>query len=121
MQDLDELIKELKSIRSSEVSMFPCTQCGICCNSLAQSATYQELDRGDGTCLHFNEQNGLCSIYETRPLLCRIDDMYEGFFAKEMSKMQYITANIMLCYQAQAAHGVPMDNRIKVINTVSGD
>ena len=34
-----------------------------------------ELDRWDGVCRYL--QNNLCSIYEHRPLVCRIDENYE--------------------------------------------
>jgi Fe-S-cluster containining protein len=70
---------------------FPCTQCGECCrrignavsvclssNSLVlkvigQSFPYSLLD--DGSCEKFKD--GKCSIYDERPLLCRIKEIGE--------------------------------------------
>lgn len=34
---------------------FPCTACGQCCRNVHLSDQTAYLDRGDGTCLHFNE------------------------------------------------------------------
>ena len=54
--------------------MFHCDKCGICCRSLRRSPLYRELDRGDGVCRYLD--GNLCSIYATRPLLCRVDESY---------------------------------------------
>ena len=52
--------------------MFHCDKCGICCRSLRRSPLYSGLDRGDGVCRYLD--GNLCSIYATRPLLCRMDE-----------------------------------------------
>ena len=46
---------------------FNCTKCGACCR-VANPFT------GMGRCPKLTE-GGLCSIYETRPQLCRVDFM----------------------------------------------
>ncbi|PJJ30150.1 YkgJ family cysteine cluster protein [Lacrimispora celerecrescens] len=75
--------------------MFPCDKCGECCKNLNKSPVYAELDRGDGICLHLHKN--LCSIYETRPLICRIDNCYELFFKDSMTKAEFYSLNHAVC------------------------
>tara|TARA_R100000152_G_C6702757_1_gene131945 strand:+ start:108 stop:533 length:426 start_codon:yes stop_codon:yes gene_type:complete len=66
---------------------FPCTKCGLCCKQLANTLTakhslpqkLQDLisifpyrPKPDGSCPKLTE-DGLCSVYETRPIICNID------------------------------------------------
>lgn len=64
--------------------MFVCDKCGECCRHVNLSPIYQYLDHGDGVCKFLN--GNLCSIYEVRPLLCRIDESYEAFFKEKIKK-----------------------------------
>ncbi len=75
--------------------MFPCDQCGACCRNLRLSPLYAELDRGDGVCKYLS--GNLCSIYESRPLLCRVDESYEKFFKEVMSLEDYYRLNQEAC------------------------
>lgn len=75
--------------------MFICDKCGECCRNLNLSWVYHKLDRGDGVC-RFLDGN-LCSIYETRPLLCRIDESYETLFKEKMDKEDYYRLNYAIC------------------------
>ena len=65
---------------------FPCTKCGLCCKQLAntlanQHSLPQKLQdllsifpyrpKPDGSCPKLTE-DGLCSVYETRPIICNI-------------------------------------------------
>ena len=67
--------------------MFQCNKCGCCCRSLQLSPDYADLDRGDGVCIYLVDN--LCSIYDTRPLKCRVDECYEVLFKGIMSKEDY--------------------------------
>lgn len=75
--------------------MFECDKCGLCCRNLHLSPLYKELDRGDGVCVYL--VGNLCSIYEQRPLLCRIDDCYEAYFKSSMSLDEYYKLNYDVC------------------------
>ncbi|MFR1804004.1 MAG: YkgJ family cysteine cluster protein [Faecalispora jeddahensis] len=75
--------------------MFKCDCCGACCRHLNLSALYAELDRGDGTCKYLS--GNLCSIYEKRPLLCRVDESYQKFFREVMSIDTYYRLNYEAC------------------------
>ena len=75
--------------------MFECAMCGKCCQNLHYSDIYADLDRGDVVCKFL--QNNLCSIYEIRPLKCRIDDSYELIFKGKISKEVYYKLNYEVC------------------------
>ena len=74
--------------------MFKCDVCGKCCRHLDRSEIYKDLDRGDGICRYL--EDNLCSIYDDRPLLCRVDDAYYKYFQNELS----LDENYRLNYQA---------------------
>ena len=82
--------------------MFPCDQCGECCRNLQMSELYKELDRGDGVCKFLD--GNLCSIYQTRPLLCRIDESYDRFFKDSMTREEFYRANLQICSELKRKH-----------------
>lgn len=75
--------------------MFKCDKCGFCCRNLNLSSLYSELDRGDGVCKFLD--GNICSIYDERPLLCRIDESYEVFFSKKMTREEFYNLNKIMC------------------------
>lgn len=75
--------------------MFHCECCGACCRNLNKSELYAELDAGGGVCRYL--QGNLCSIYDERPLLCRIDECYEMFFKTQYSLEEYYELNYQIC------------------------
>ncbi len=75
--------------------MFKCDKCGECCRHLSKSELYRELDRGDGVCKYL--VHNLCSIYDERPLLCRVDEAYHAYFQSEMTKEEYYRLNYEGC------------------------
>lgn len=75
--------------------MFRCEQCGACCRNLNKSPIYAELDTGGGVCKYL--RGNLCSIYDSRPLLCRIDACYEVFFKTRYSLEEYYQLNYQIC------------------------
>ncbi len=42
-------------------------------------------------------QNNLCSIYEHRPLVCRIDENYELFYSDKMTLEEYYRLGMEVC------------------------
>lgn len=82
--------------------MFPCDQCGECCRNLQMSELYKELDRGDGVCKFLD--GNLCSIYQSRPLLCRIDESYDRFFKDSMTRDEFYRANLQVCSELKRKH-----------------
>lgn len=52
---------------------FLCTNCGACCLAVDQIKELKHLAKEDGRCQHLQPDNA-CEIYETRPLMCRVDE-----------------------------------------------
>lgn len=75
--------------------MFICDQCGACCRNLDKSVVYATIDSGNGICKYLD--GNLCSIYENRPLLCRIDESYEVYFKDVMTLDEYYRRNHEAC------------------------
>ena len=75
--------------------MFECDRCGGCCRSLNKNSLYAQLDRGDGVCIYLDGDQ--CSIYNDRPLICRIDECYDIFFSGIMSREDYYRVNYEAC------------------------
>lgn len=74
--------------------MFQCSQCGICCRRLPDLAPFDKLHDGDGVCRFLD--GSLCSIYDERPLLCRVDESYH-LFEYLMSYEEYLEINYTSC------------------------
>jgi Fe-S-cluster containining protein len=84
---------------------FPCTSCGACCRALPPGSS---LDRGDGTCTHYDTATALCRIYETRPLLCRVDEIYAQRFERLVPRRVYYLLQAATCAQLDARNaGLP--------------
>ncbi len=74
---------------------FVCDKCGECCRHLNLSDIYSDLDSGNGVCKYL--VGDICSIYEKRPLKCRIDDSYYEFFPDDMTIEEYYQKNYEMC------------------------
>lgn len=62
---------------------FKCSKCGLCCSHLYLFGNaYKWLDDGNGVCKYFNNELKICSIYEIRPIICRVEEGYYRFFKK---------------------------------------
>lgn len=76
---------------------FPCDSCGICCQNVHLSEETSHLDRGDGTCVNFSDSTRLCNIYESRPLICRVEDYYNEHLSHSYEWDAFIEINISIC------------------------
>lgn len=83
--------------------MFECNCCGECCRNLDKSDIYNELNRGDGVCKYLD--GNVCSIYEDRPLMCRVDECYDIFFKEHYTKEEYYKLNYEVCKKLQIKGG----------------
>lgn len=78
-------------------SNFPCNSCGKCCKRVGYSRLTQFLDRGDSTCLYFDDKTNLCSIYHDRPIVCRVDAFYDRYLSKQYTWEEFVRLNIEIC------------------------
>lgn len=91
---------------------FHCTSCGLCCQRMrALLATPQELPwmqklvdefpygtKSNGHCEQY--ENGLCLVYDKRPLLCNIERIADEVDIG-MSKDQWFELNYQGCAKLQ--------------------
>ena len=75
--------------------MFVCDKCGECCRNLHKSPVYKDLHDGDGVCRYLD--GNVCSIYEDRPLYCRINECYEIFYKDTLDYDEYLRLNYESC------------------------
>ena len=80
---------------------FPCNSCGQCCKRIANSEHLSQFDRGDGICKFLNISSNLCTIYDERPIFCRIEDYYEKYLKQKMSWEQFTQMNVDICVKFQ--------------------
>ncbi len=55
------------------------------------------LDRGDGTCRHYQQTTRQCSIYDNRPNICRVDVQFQQHYAALMSWKAFVDLNAEAC------------------------
>ncbi len=79
------------------MTAFPCTACGKCCKNVHLSPQTDYLNRGDGTCRHFDDNTKLCSIYQDRPLVCRVEEYYEKHLADLYKWNDFVKINLAIC------------------------
>ena len=84
-------------VKISARAPFPCTQCGLCCQHVYLAEETQFLDRGDGTCRHYDMAGKSCAIYEERPDICRVDRMYALRYAHKYTWDEFIALNLQVC------------------------
>lgn len=75
---------------------FICLKCSNCCKNLNKSDIYINLHSGNGVCMYL--ENNLCSIYENRPILCKVEESY-FFFQETLTKEEYFKLNYKGCYK----------------------
>lgn len=76
------------------MNKFPCTSCGACCSTIEGIAFLKEYNK-NGQCNKL--ENDKCTIYESRPLMCRIDDSYDKLFSSYMTREEFYHQNAKAC------------------------
>lgn len=89
---------------------FPCDKCGLCCRQLSKVKELAKFDRGDGTCIHFDENTLGCMIYNNRPLICNIQEAYKAIYYKQYTWEEFVQLNQKSCLILKEQFG----NQLKV-------
>lgn len=109
------------------MSKFPCDVCGSCCRSIGKVvisaiASLDEADKTgeeihpileelaefpheinpDGSCSKLN--GDICSVYETRPVICNTEAMYTKYWSQVMSEKDFHTHSKVTCLKLQGGH-----------------
>ena len=81
--------------------MFECKKCGKCCTLFHLFPKDNELrimlDSGDGTCKYFDRASRLCSIYESRPIICNHAKYYEQYLKDRLTREDYDVFMKLFC------------------------
>jgi len=93
--------------------MFPCTKCGLCCQHISGIEELKDFDLGNGICKYFNNIDNICSIYDTRPDICRIDKMYEIKYKNFFTKNDFYIENAKVCNELQEKY--QLDKSFQII------
>ncbi|WP_086228226.1 YkgJ family cysteine cluster protein [Campylobacter sp. P0109] len=91
---------------------FPCSVCGACCRHISNIPELRSFDLGNGVCKELDPKSNKCKIYDNRPLVCRIDEMY-SFFSAIWSKEKFYSINAKACNELQILENIDENCRIK--------
>lgn len=94
--------------------MFPCTGCGICCQNISTVKELKEFDLGNGVCKFFDIKTNSCTIYESRPDICKVDKMFDIKYSNEFSKKEFYKLNAKVCNELQKKYKLNNSFRIKL-------
>lgn len=92
---------------------FPCTQCGLCCQHVHMSDETRFLDRGDGTCRHYDAADKSCTIYAERPDICRVDRVYALRYARQYTWGEFVSVNLRVCAHLESLT-IDSDSHLKI-------
>jgi len=99
-----------KRNKPKELLMFPCIKCGACCRRVDHGKEVLKLFPELGEFPYSHDESGkcekliddMCSVYETRPTICRMDKVAEIL---ELDKNPYYQKNIEACNRMLAEEG----------------
>lgn len=93
---------------------FPCTSCGACCRRIGKLKGHDLPVKADDSCGHL--EGNLCKIYETRPEVCRVDDLLDKMSAKHDIKRETLyTWTAETCNQFQEEDGLPSSFNVPLL------
>ncbi|MBQ6972048.1 MAG: hypothetical protein IJP86_06795 [Synergistaceae bacterium] len=84
--------------------MFNCDCCGLCCRHISGIKMLEAFDDRTGTCIYLDRDNDLCTIYDSRPVICNIDAMYDIFFSRKMTREEFYAMNRESCMRLKREH-----------------
>ena len=83
------------------IKPYPCTKCGLCCKRVVGALPAKD----DGSCIYLGEDD-LCTIYDNRPIVCRVDLMID----LQPNREERYRQNVEICNKLQEDAG--LDTRI---------
>ncbi|MRX73378.1 YkgJ family cysteine cluster protein [Bacillus lacus] len=93
------------------MTQFPCTSCGACCSSIEGIAFLEKYNQ-NGSCNKLKDNE--CTIYEERPLLCRIDEAYDQIFSAYMTRKDFYRQNAKACNELQEKLNISLEYRVYI-------
>lgn len=107
---------------SKDIS-YGCTACGLCCKKVGETIenvkdkdgsnsfikAFQDFPykaNEDGSCEKLGE-DGKCTVYEDRPLVCSVPRMFQRFWKKRQTRKQHYLTEAKLCNKKIRQNGYP--------------
>ena len=85
-------------MKLSKFMKFNCDKCGICCRHIEEIAELSHFLGADGVCINLDRTTNLCKIYDKRPQICRVDEMYQAKYFMYFENLQdFFDANEKAC------------------------
>ncbi|MGN8504347.1 YkgJ family cysteine cluster protein [Helicobacter pylori] len=100
-----------ESKKQTTLNRFPCTSCGLCCKNITGIIELIGFDAGNGVCKFLDLETNLCKIYETRPLICRIDEAHKKLYSHIPLK-EFYAKNAEICNALQEANHMDISFRV---------
>lgn len=91
-------------------SKYPCTKCGRCCEKAGLIPGFP-LPTHDLVCSAYDPKTKKCTQYETRPLVCRVDE-YHAAYLQSIPLALWYEANKTACNGWQEKAGDPIHLRV---------
>lgn len=107
----------------SKDNSYACTSCGLCCTEVGK--VLEDVKNKDGSnsfikvfqdfpykadengaCEKLGE-DGLCTVYENRPLVCSIPKMFQKFWKKTQTRKQHYLSEAKICNSKIKKAGLP--------------
>ncbi|MGL2389666.1 YkgJ family cysteine cluster protein [Helicobacter pylori] len=97
---------------NEKLDRFPCISCGLCCKNITRIVELVGFDAGNGVCKFLDLETNLCKIYESRPLICRVDEAHKKLYSHIPLK-EFYAKNAEVCNALQEANH--MDKSFRVV------
>ncbi len=101
-----------KSKKQTTLDRFPCTSCGLCCKNITGIVELVEFDAGNGVCKFLDLETNLCKIYESRPLICMVDEVHKKLYS-HIPLNEFYAKNAEICNALQEVNH--MDKSFRVV------
>ena len=76
---------------------FACSRCGACCRSVSLSASTAWLANEANVCRYLDTSTEMCTIYDRRPDICRVDLQYQLHYKNDYSWTEFLDVNHECC------------------------
>jgi hypothetical protein len=90
---------------------FPCTKCGACCKNV--SGLGLPVKAGTAECIALGPDNE-CTVYEQRPILCRVDKIYDRMFSASMTEKDFFKMTADACNRLIEIEGMTPDYKVRI-------
>ncbi|EJB51411.1 YkgJ family cysteine cluster protein [Helicobacter pylori] len=100
-----------ESKKQTTLDRFPCTSCGLCCKNITGIIELIGFDAGNGVCKFLDLETNLCKIYESRPLICRVDEVHKKLYSHIPLK-EFYAKNAEVCNALQEANHMDISFRV---------